>query len=39
MTTMISDAQNPTLKLFGQKIIEVQSAQNAQMKTILSRLG
>jgi uncharacterized protein (DUF305 family) len=39
MTTMISDAQNPTLKQFGQKIIEVQSAQNAQMKTILSRLG
>ena len=39
MTTMISDAQNPAIKQFGQKIIEVQSAQNAQMKTMLSRLG
>lgn len=39
MTTMISDAQNPEIKLFGQKIIEVQSAQIAQMKTMLTRLG
>lgn len=39
MTTMISDAQNPEIKQFGQKIIEVQTAQNAQMKTMLSRLG
>ena len=39
MTTMISDAQNLAIKQFGQKIIEVQSAQNAQMKTMLSRLG
>jgi uncharacterized protein (DUF305 family) len=39
MTTMISDAQDPKIKQFGQKIIEVQSAQIAQMKTMLSRLG
>jgi uncharacterized protein (DUF305 family) len=39
MTTMISDAQDPAIQKFGQKIIEVQSAQNAQMKTMLSRLG
>ncbi len=39
MTTMISDAQNPELRKFAEEIIEVQSAQNAQMKTMLSRLG
>ena len=39
MTTMISDAQDPKIKEFGQRIIEAQSAQIAQMKTMLSRLG
>ena len=39
MTSMISDSQNAELRLFGEKIVAVQTAQNAQMQKIMKRLA
>lgn len=39
MTQMIEDAQNADIKAFGVKVIADQSAQIAQMKEMLNRLG
>ncbi len=39
MTTMINDAQNKDIKLFGENIVKDQTAQIIQMKAMLNRLA
>ena len=39
MTTMIRDASNPDIKLFGENVVKDQSAQIKQMEAMLKRLG
>jgi uncharacterized protein (DUF305 family) len=39
MTTMIKDASNEDIKAFGERVVKDQSAQIAQMKVMLQRIG
>ena len=39
MTTMIRDASNPEIKTFGEKVVKDQTAQIAQMNSMLKRIG
>ncbi|CAN2182277.1 Domain of unknown function DUF305 [Candidatus Nanopelagicaceae bacterium] len=39
MTTMIQDASNTDIKVFGEKIVKDQSAQIVQMQAMLKRIG
>ncbi len=39
MTQMIKDANNETIKSFGQAIVKLQTAEIAQMKLMLTRIG
>jgi uncharacterized protein (DUF305 family) len=39
MTTMIRDASNPDIEIFGENVVKDQSAQIVQMNAMLKRIG
>ena len=39
MTTMIKDASNVDIKLFGENVVTAQTAQNKQMNLMITRLS